>query len=76
MPNIKKPHSDAKTLIKPCALKMLKNALGKEAVQKLKRIFWLQNVICRRIDDIAKPDIGADILNQVVPDIKASFPRS
>ena len=70
MANIKKPRSEAKTLIKLCAVKMLKNALGKEAVQKVKR---LQNVICSRIDDIVKLDTGADILNQVVSDIKASF---
>ena len=52
MINIKNPHSVAKTLIKPCALKMLKNALGEEAVKKLKRIFLSDNVICSKIDDV------------------------
>ena len=49
-------------------LEMVKAVLGEEAAKKFKRIPLSDNVICNnRIDDI-----GADILDQVVSDIKAS----
>ena len=64
---MKKPHSVAETLMKPCALEMVKAVVGEEASKKLQRIPLSNNVIRSRIDDI-----GADILDQVVSDIKVS----
>ena len=63
----KKPHTIAETLIKPCALEMVKTIPGAEAARKLQQIPLSNNIIRSRIDDI-----GDDILDQVVSDIKAS----
>ena len=63
----KKPHMIAETLIKPCALEMLKTILGADAEQKLQQVPLSNTVIRSRIDDIA-----ANILDQVVSDIKTS----
>ena len=63
----KKPHTIAETLIKPCALEMVKTILGADAARKLQQVPLSNNVIRNRIDDIS-----ADILDQVISDIKTS----
>uniref|UniRef100_A0A8C4TCW7 Uncharacterized protein n=1 Tax=Erpetoichthys calabaricus TaxID=27687 RepID=A0A8C4TCW7_ERPCA len=64
---MKKPHTVAETLIKPCVLHIVKTILGAEAARKVQQIPLSNNVIRSRVDDI-----GADILDQVVSDIKVS----
>ncbi|XP_051784720.1 protein ZBED8-like [Erpetoichthys calabaricus] len=65
---MKKPHTVLETLIKQCVLHIVKTILGAEAARKVQQIPLSNNVIRSRIDDI-----GADILDQVVSNIKA-FP--
>ena len=64
---MKKPHTIVETLIKPCILETVKIIFGAEYARKIQKIPLSNNVIRSRIDDI-----GADILDQVVSDIKDS----
>jgi len=63
----KKPHTKAESLIKPCAMDMVKIAMGDDAEKKLQQIPLSNDVISTRISDISE-----DILDQVVSGIKAS----
>ena len=63
----KKPHTEAESFIKPCAMDMVKIVIGDEAEKKLQQIPLSNNVISTRISDISE-----DILGQVVLCLKAS----
>ena len=60
----KKSQAIAETLIKLCALEMVKTILGAAAVRKLQQVPSPNNVIRSRIDDI---------LDQMVSDIKTFY---
>ncbi|XP_014667304.1 PREDICTED: protein ZBED8-like isoform X5 [Priapulus caudatus] len=62
---VKKPHTIGETLIKPCALEMVQLMCGEQHCKGLETIPLSDNVIKRRIDDIAD-----DIL---ISEIKASL---
>jgi len=64
---VKKPHTIGETLIKPCALDMVQLMCGEQHRKALQTIPLSDNVIKRRIDDIAD-----DILDQVIAEINAS----
>ena len=63
----KKPHNIAETLIKPCAVEMAKIVLDKTAAKKLEQVPLSNDTIRSRI-----ADMSADILEQVVEDLKMS----
>ena len=63
----KKPHTIAKTLIKPCALEMTEIVCGSEQRKKLESIPMSNNVIKSRIDDISE-----NILKQVMEELASS----
>ncbi|CAH1958071.1 unnamed protein product [Acanthoscelides obtectus] len=49
----KKPYTIGEELIKPCVLKATQIILGEDAEQKMKSISLSNNIVKRRIDDIA-----------------------
>ena len=63
----KKPHTIAETLVKPCAMEMVKIVLGKEAEKKLQQVPLSSDTIRSRIDDKSQ-----DILLQIVSDFGAT----
>jgi len=63
----KKPYTVTESLIKPCAVDIVKIVMGAEAEKKLQQIPLSNNVISTRISDISE-----DIIGQVVSGIKAS----
>lgn len=63
----KKSHTIAEELVKPCALEIAKILLDSEAQKKIQQIPLSNDVIRSRIEDLS-----ADILLQIVEDIKAS----
>ena len=63
----KKPHVIAETLVKPCAMEMVKTVLGKEAEKKLQQVALSDDTIRSRIDDMSQ-----DILQQIVSDLVAT----
>ena len=68
----KKPHTIAKTLIKPCALEMTEIVCGSEQRRKLEGILMSNNIVNSRIHDISE-----DILKQVMEESASSpFPFS
>ena len=61
-----KPHIIGETLVKPAAMQLAKNMLGREAENKLSLVPLSNDVVKSRINDI-----GKDILCQVVANLKA-----
>ena len=62
-----KPYTIAETLVKPCAMEMVKIVLGKEAEKKLQQVPLSNDTIRSRIDDVSQ-----DILLQIVSDLVAT----
>ena len=62
----KKLHTIDKNLIKPCSLKLIEVMLGNEEKKKITAVS-LSNCTTQRIKDMA-----ADIMNQVVQEIKSA----
>ena len=63
----KKPHTIAEELIRPSALQMAEDVLGKEASKKLELVPLSNSIIQSRIQDLS-----LDVLDQVIAEIKAS----
>ena len=63
----KKSHTIAEELIRPSALQMVEDVLGKEASKKLELVPLSNNIIQSRIQDLS-----LDVLDQVLAEIKAS----
>uniref|UniRef100_A0A8C4WVN9 Uncharacterized protein n=1 Tax=Eptatretus burgeri TaxID=7764 RepID=A0A8C4WVN9_EPTBU len=64
----KKPHTIAEDLIKPCTEKMVELMIGTEAKKKIQQVLLSNDMIRRRIDDMA-----ADVCRQVCSEIKQSM---
>ena len=64
----KKPHTIGKTLIKPCALSMVKLILGETSAKKIQQVSLSYGTIKRRISLVS-----TDVKQQVMREIKA-FP--
>lgn len=68
----KKPHTIGETLVKPCALEMVKLMCGHQQMKQVKQVPLSNDTIHSRIGDMA-----ADILEQVVSEMRSSpFPVS
>ncbi|XP_042217347.1 protein ZBED8-like [Homarus americanus] len=63
----KKPHSIGETLIKPCALKMVKRVLGEASERKIQQIPLSNDTVKRRINEMSD-----DIKEKVIQEIKLS----
>ena len=64
----KKPHTIGETLIKPCALSMVKLILGETSAQKIQQVSLSNDTIKRRISQMS-----ANVKQQVINEIKASL---
>ncbi|KAM5251205.1 zinc finger BED domain-containing protein 5-like [Hipposideros larvatus] len=62
-----KPHTIAEDLLLPVAKDIVRVMIGDEFVMKLSAISLSNDTVCRRIDDIS-----ADILDQVIQEIKSA----
>ena len=63
----KKPYNIGETLVKPCALKMVKLVLGDDCEKKMQQIALSDTTVARRIEEMSK-----DIKDQVTSEIKAA----
>ncbi|XP_042218847.1 uncharacterized protein LOC121864027 [Homarus americanus] len=63
----KKAHTIGETLIKPCALKMVKRVLGEASERKIQQISLSDDTVKRRISEMSD-----DIMEQVKQEIKSS----
>uniref|UniRef100_UPI003590248B protein FAM200C-like n=1 Tax=Myxine glutinosa TaxID=7769 RepID=UPI003590248B len=63
----KKPHTIGESLVKPCALEMVKIVLGEDAVKRLSQVSLSNDTVRQRIGDMSQ-----DIATQVVSEIKNS----
>ncbi|XP_042228307.1 zinc finger BED domain-containing protein 5-like [Homarus americanus] len=63
----KKAYTIDETLIKPCALKMVKRVLGKASERKIQQISLSDDAVKRRISEMSD-----DIMKQVIQEIKSS----
>ena len=63
----KKPHTTAEELIRPSALQMAEDVLGKEASKKLELVLLSNSIIQSRIQDLS-----LDVFDQVIAEIKSS----
>ena len=63
----KKPHTIGETLIKPCALSMVKLILGEISAQKIQQVSLSNDTIKRRISQMS-----ANVKQKIINEIKAS----
>uniref|UniRef100_UPI0035900B4B protein FAM200C-like n=1 Tax=Myxine glutinosa TaxID=7769 RepID=UPI0035900B4B len=63
----KKPHTIGESLVKPCALEMVKIVLGEDALKRLSQVSLSNDTVRQRIGDMSQ-----DIATQVVSEIKSS----
>ncbi|XP_042228630.1 zinc finger BED domain-containing protein 5-like [Homarus americanus] len=63
----KKPHTIGETLIKPCALKMVKRVLGEESEREIQQISLSNDTVKRRSNEMSD-----DIKEKVIQEIKLS----
>ncbi|XP_076806902.1 zinc finger BED domain-containing protein 5-like [Clavelina lepadiformis] len=63
----KKPHTIAETIVKPCAVKMVKLILGEKSSKKIEQVCLSNDTIKRRISVMS-----TDVKQQVIDELKAS----